>query len=46
MGDFAYANSTRANCLVFTFIRRDTMNADFYRHGPVVVDLGTFRRGT
>jgi hypothetical protein len=45
MGDFAYANSTRANCLVFTFIRRDTMNADFYRHGPVVVDLGTFRRG-
>jgi hypothetical protein len=46
MGDFAYANSTRANCLVFTFIRRDTMNADFYRHGPIVVDLGTFRRGT
>ena len=44
MGDFAYAGSTRANCLVFTFIRRDTMNADFYRHGPVVVDLGTVGR--
>ena len=44
MGDFAYAGSTRANCLVFTFVRRDTMNADFYRHGPVVVDLGTVGR--
>jgi len=44
LGDFAYANSTRANCLVFTFIRRDTMNADYYRHGPLVIDLGTFRR--
>jgi hypothetical protein len=44
MGDFAYAGSTRANCLVFTFVRRDAMNADFYRHGPVVVDLGTVGR--
>jgi hypothetical protein len=44
MGDFAYAGSTRANCLVFTFIRRNEMNADFYRHGPVVVDLGTVGR--
>jgi hypothetical protein len=44
MGDFAYAGSTRANCLVFTFIRRDQLNADFYRHGPVVIDLGTVGR--
>lgn len=44
MGDFAYAGSTRANCLVFTFVRRDLMNFDFYRHGPVVVDLGTVGR--
>lgn len=44
MGDFAYAGSTRANCLVLTFIRRDTMNVDFYRHGPVVIDLGTVKR--
>jgi hypothetical protein len=44
MGDFAYAGATRANCLVFTFVRRDRMNADFYRHGPVVIDLGTVAR--
>jgi hypothetical protein len=44
MGDFGYANSTRANCLVFTFIRRDTMNVDYYRHGPLVIDLGTVHR--
>jgi len=44
MGDFGYADSTRANCLVFTFVRRDTMDVDFYRHGPLVVDLGTIKR--
>ena len=44
MGDFGYANSTRANCLVFTFIRRDTINVDYYRHGPLVIDLGTVHR--
>jgi hypothetical protein len=44
MGDFGYANSTRANCLVMTFVRRDTMNVDFYRHGPLVIDLGTVKR--
>lgn len=44
MGDFAYAEATRANCLVFTFINSRTINADFYRHGGIVVDLGTFRR--
>ncbi len=44
MGDFAYADNTRANCLVFTFIKRDTLNVDFYRHGRVVVDLGDIHR--
>lgn len=44
MGDFAYAESTRANCLVFTFIDKSTLNADFYRYGRVVIDLGTFTR--
>ncbi|NBX25548.1 MAG: hypothetical protein EBQ99_05795 [Planctomycetes bacterium] len=44
IGDFTYANSTRANCLVFTFLKRGEMNVDFYRHGPVVVDLGSIRR--
>jgi hypothetical protein len=41
MGDKAYAQNTRANCLVFTFVNDMTMNVDFYRHGDVVVDLGT-----
>ncbi|MBX3356085.1 MAG: hypothetical protein KF724_10375 [Phycisphaeraceae bacterium] len=44
MGDFAYAESSRANCLVFTFLDRRTMNVDFYRHGRVVVDLGNMTR--
>lgn len=44
LGDFRYAGGTRANCLVFTFIDSRTLNADWYRHGGVVVDLGVFRR--
>jgi transposase len=44
MGDFMYANATRANCLVFAFIKRGELNVDYYRHGPVVVDLGTIQR--
>lgn len=44
LGDLNYADNTRANCLVFTFINRDTMNIDFYRHGQVVVDLGEIKR--
>ena len=39
-GDVNYADNTRANCLVFTFVRGDAMNVDFYRHGRVLVDLG------
>jgi len=46
MGDFEYAESTRANCLVFSFIDRSTLNVDFYRYGRMVVDLGTMRRPT
>lgn len=44
MGDFTYAQSTRTNCLVFTFIDQKTLNADYYRHGQVVVDLGSITR--
>jgi len=44
IGDFTYANSTRANCLVFTFLNKGELNVDYYRHGPVVVDLGSVRR--
>jgi hypothetical protein len=41
MGDKTYARNTRANCLVFTFVNEETMNVDYYRHGDVVIDLGT-----
>lgn len=41
LGDKAYANNTRANCLVFTFVNDHTLNVDYYRHGKVVVDVGT-----
>jgi hypothetical protein len=44
LGDFQFADSTGANCLVFTFIDSRTLNVDWYRHGEVVVDLGTIHR--
>lgn len=44
LGDMKYADNTRANCLVFTFVDEDRMNVDYYRHGGIVVDLGTIRR--
>jgi hypothetical protein len=40
----AYADNTRANCLVFTFVDENTMNLDFYRHDGVLVDLGVILR--
>jgi hypothetical protein len=43
-GDQNYAENTRANCLVLTFVREDAMNVDFYRHGRVQVDLGVIER--
>ena len=44
LGDFQYSNATRANCLVFSFVARRELNADFYRHGKFVVDLGVCPR--
>ena len=43
MGDKNYADNTRANCLVLTFINDSELNVDYYRHGHVVVDLGTMK---
>ncbi|MFM7480018.1 MAG: hypothetical protein ACKO4V_02660 [Planctomycetota bacterium] len=43
-GDFAYADATGVNGLVFTFIDRNRINADFYRRGKVVIDLGEVLR--
>ncbi len=44
MGDKNYATNTRANCLVFTFVNKNTMNVDYYRHSGIVVDLGTITK--
>lgn len=44
LGDLSYADNTRANCLVFTFLSSRELDVDFYRHGKVVVDLGVIRR--
>ncbi len=43
-GDLNYADNTRTNCLVLTFVDKDTLNVDFYRHSDVVVDLGVIHR--
>ena len=43
-GDLDYAELNRTNCLVLTFVGRDRLNVDFYRHGGVVVDLGVVER--
>jgi hypothetical protein len=43
-GDVNYADNTRANCLVFTFLNNETMNVDYYRYGRVVIDLGEIKR--
>lgn len=44
LGDIEYADSTRTNCMVLTFVDEEEMNVDFYRHGRVIVDLGVIER--
>ena len=44
LGDFAFADSSRCNGLVFTFLSADLVDIDFYRHGRFVVDLGATER--
>jgi hypothetical protein len=44
LGDMQYADATRANCLVLTFVNEETMNVDYYRHGGLKIDLGVIRR--
>ncbi len=44
LGDVNYAENVRPNCLVFTFVNKDTLNVDYYRHGRVIVDLGEIKR--
>ncbi len=43
-GDLRFADNLHAHCVVFTFIDRDTLNADAYFPGGIVVDLGCIRR--
>lgn len=44
MGDFAFADSTRCNGLVFTFLSADVIGVDFYRYDRFVADLGAIER--
>jgi hypothetical protein len=43
-GDVNYAQNTRTNCLVFTSVGAGVLNADYYRHDRVLVDLGEVTR--
>lgn len=43
-GDLAFAERFGCHALVFTFIDRDTLNADYYQPGGIVVDLGNVHR--
>jgi len=44
LGDFAFADSSRCNGVVFTFLSADLLDVDFYRHDRFVVDLGATER--
>ncbi len=43
-GDFAFADSTHCNALVFTYLSADAIDVDFYRYDRFVVDLGVVKR--
>ena len=43
-GDLTFADRMNANCVVFTFIDANTLNADAYFPRGVIVDLGCIRR--
>lgn len=42
--DLAYAKRQGRACLVFTFINKRTLNADYYQGDGVTLDLGTLKR--
>jgi hypothetical protein len=44
MGDFAFADSTRCNGVVFSYLSADLIGVDFYRYDRFVVDLGAVER--
>lgn len=41
--DLRYAATSGRNCVVFTSVGTDTLNADYYQPGGVVIDLGELR---
>lgn len=43
-GDLQFAERNRVCAVVFTFVDPDTLNADAFFPGPVVVDLGCIKR--
>ncbi|HWB19829.1 MAG TPA: hypothetical protein VG711_05985 [Phycisphaerales bacterium] len=44
LGDLTMAENLRMNCLVMTFVNKDTLNVDYYRYAGLVVDLGVITR--
>ncbi|TVQ31934.1 MAG: hypothetical protein EA376_08080 [Phycisphaeraceae bacterium] len=43
-GDFEYARRFGRSCLVFTFINRNTLNADYFQPNGATIDLGVITR--
>lgn len=44
MGDLDFADSQHVNCLVLTYIDKNTLNVDAYFPGRIVIDLGCVTR--
>jgi len=44
IGDLKFAKRHRFNCLIFTFIRENRLNVDYYLPNGSVVDLGSIDR--
>lgn len=43
-GDLESADQLQANCLVLTFIDRQTINVDYYQPGGIAIDLGVISK--
>lgn len=42
--DIQYARRQGRSCIVFTFVSKDALNADYYQPDGATIDLGTIRR--
>lgn len=43
-GDLEYAREHQRGCIVFTFLDRDTLNADYFQPNGAIIDLGSLKR--